>query len=98
VMIRDEKRIDTDVNKGLEIPLGKRTPLYRFLEILPGALSYLGVILLFVLSWISPVLGAIYLLIIIAMTFVKAIGTAFRTVQGYRVMKQAERADWRRRV
>ena len=98
MLIRDEKRIDTDVNKGLEIPLGKRTPLYRFLEILPGALSYLGVILLFVLSWISPVLGAIYLLIIIAMTFVKAIGTAFRTVQGYRVMKQAERVDWRRRV
>lgn len=30
-----------------EIPLGKRKPLYRFLEILPGAMSYGAVILLF---------------------------------------------------
>ena len=53
--------IDDASVRGLEIPLGKRTKLYRFLEILPGVLSYIVVILLFVLSWISPVLGAIYL-------------------------------------
>lgn len=81
-----------------EIPLGKRKPLYRFLEILPGALSYGAVILLFVLSWISPFLGAFYLLVIIAITLVKAVATAFRTVQGYKVMKRAERVDWRKRL
>lgn len=81
-----------------EIPLGKRKPLYRFLEILPGALSYLAVILLFVLSWINPMLGAIYCLIIIATTLVKAVGTAFRTVQGYKVMKRAEAVDWAKRL
>lgn len=81
-----------------EIPLGKRRPLYRFLEILPGALSYLAVILLFVLSWISPVLGSIYLLIIISITLVKAFGVAFRTIQGYQVMKRAERVDWSERL
>ncbi len=82
----------------IEIPLGKRKPLYRFLEILPGALSYLFVILLFVFSWINPMLGAIYVLIIIAITFVKAVGTAFRTIQGYKVMKRAERVDWSKRL
>lgn len=90
--------IDDASVRGLEIPLGKRTKLYRFLEILPGVLSYIVVILLFVLSWISPVLGAIYLLIIIAVTLVKAIGVAFRTIQGYKVMKKAERVDWRKRL
>ena len=73
-----------------EIPLGKRTRLYRFLEILPGLLSYTAVIALFVVSWISPVLGAIYLLVIVAITFVKAVATAFRTIQGYNVVKQAK--------
>lgn len=81
-----------------EIPLGKRKPLYRFLEILPGALSYFAVILLFVLSWISPFLGALYLLIIIATTLVKAVGVAFRTIQGYKVMQRAERVDWEKRM
>lgn len=84
--------------KDLEIPLGKRTKLYRFFEILPGALSYFMVILLFVLSWISPILGAIYLLLIIASTLVKAIGVAFRTIQGYNVVKRAERVDWHKRL
>ncbi len=81
----------------LEIPLGKRTKKYRFFEILPGALSYILVILLFLLSIFSPVLGAIYLLVIIALTLVKAIATAFRTVQGYNVMQSAKRVDWRQR-
>ena len=30
--------------RDLEIPLGKRTKLYRFLEMLPGVLSYVAVI------------------------------------------------------
>ena len=85
-------------NADLEIPLGKRSRLYRFLEILPGVLSYGAVILLFVLSWANPVLGAIYLLLLVAITFVKAVATAFRTIQGYNIVKRAERVDWRKRL
>ncbi len=86
------------MRKNLEIPQGKRTPLYRFLEILPGAVSYGAIILLFVLSLINPILGSIYLFILIASTLVKAIGTAYRTVQGYEVMKRAGRVDWHGRM
>ena len=84
--------------KGLEIPQGKRTPLYRFLEILPGFISYSAIILLFLLSWLNPVLGAIYLFTLISATLVKAIGVAYRTVQGARVIERAERVNWRKRV
>ena len=83
---------------NLEIPQGKRTKTYRFFEILPGLVSYGAIILLFVLSWLSPVLGAIYLFFVIASTLVKAIGVAYRTVQGYEVIKRAERVDWRQRM
>ena len=86
------------MRKNLEIPSGKRTRYYRFFEILPGAISYSAIILLFVLSWVEPMLGAVYLFIMISATLVKAIGVAYRTVQGYKVIKSAERVDWRKRM
>ncbi len=86
------------MRKNLEIPQGKRKPLYRFLEILPGAISYGAIILLFLLSWLDPVAGAIYLFIIIATTLVKAVSIAYRTFQGYKVIKRAIRVDWRGRM
>ncbi|MBQ6486500.1 glycosyltransferase family 2 protein [Candidatus Saccharibacteria bacterium] len=81
-----------------EIPQGKRTRKYRFFEILPGVLSYSIIIILIVLSIVSPALGSIYLLAIIAITLVKAVGVAYRTVQGYNTVKRAERVDWHKRV
>lgn len=86
------------MRKNLEIPRGKRTLKYRFFEILPGFISYAAIILLFVLSAIEPVLGAIYLFVVIASTLVKAVGVAYRTVQGYEVIKRAEKVNWRERV
>ena len=83
---------------GIEIPLGKRGRLYRFFEVLPGLLSYTMIILLVVLSLISPVAGAIYLLVIIITTLVKAIGIAIRTIQGDRLLKRAMRVDWAKRL
>lgn len=86
------------MRRNLEIPEGKRSKLYRFLEIMPGIISYGAIILLFLLSWLNPVLGAIYLFTIIASTLVKAISVAYRTVQGYKVIKRANRVDWRKRI
>ena len=83
---------------SLEIPLGKRTRKYRFFEILPGALSYTMFILLFVLSLLSPTIGSYYLLLIIAVTLVKAVGIVYRTVQGYNAAKRAEKVDWNKRL
>ena len=86
------------MRKNLEIPQGKRTRLYRFFEILPGVISYLAIILLFVLSIIDPILGACYLFLIIATTLVKAVAVAYRTVQGYNVVRSAGKVNWRKRV
>lgn len=85
------------MGKIVEIPFGKRKPLYRFFEILPGLLSFGMVALLFILSAINPILGTIYLLILISVTLIKAIGTAFRTVQGHKTLEAAMRVDWHNR-
>ena len=86
------------MRKNLEIPQGKRTKLYRFFEILPGAISILAIVLLFVLSFIDPIFGAIYLFFVISVTLVKAVSVAYRTIQGYNVMKRAEQTNWRQRM
>ncbi|MBQ9019841.1 hypothetical protein IJ096_00735 [Candidatus Saccharibacteria bacterium] len=90
---RDKKKI-----RGLEIPLGRRTKLYRFFEILPGVLSYGMIAALFIISWFSPFLGAVYLLILVVTVLVKAIVSAVHTVKGYKEMMRAQEVDWAKRL
>ena len=86
------------MSKVIEIPLGKRTKKYRFFEMLPAILSYSMIILLFLLSFISPLVGSVYVLFIVVMMLVKAVGIAIRTIQGNRVVKNAMKVNWRKRL
>lgn len=79
----------------LDLPRGKRTRLYRFFEIMPAVLSYGAVLLLIVLSFVSPLLAAIYLLLIIITTLVKSAGIAYRTLAGHRRLVNAQKINWR---
>ena len=94
-MVENPERLHDD---DIDIPLGKRSKLYRFFEILPGALSYSMIGALFVFSLISPTVAAVYLLVIITITLVKAVGVAVRTVQGYNDIKNAMKVDWHKRL
>ena len=82
----------------LEIPLGKRTLKYRLFEMLPAFLSYGSLILLVVLSMISPILAAAYLLLIIVTLLVKSVGIAFHTIQGRNRLEAAQKVDWHARL
>lgn len=94
------KRIQFILNSmiDLEIPLGKRTKSYRFFEMLPAILSYGALILMVVLSILSPILAAIYLLLIIVTLLVKAVGIAIHTVQGRNRLEAAMKVDWHTRL
>jgi len=86
------------MSKVIEIPVGKRSARYRFFEIFPALVS-LGIIaLLFGFSAISPIAGSIFLLIIVVGSVVKAIGTMFRTVQGYKMVNASCAINWRKRM
>lgn len=82
----------------LEIPLGKRTPKYRFFEMLPAIISYGSLVLLVLLSAVSPTLAAVYLLLIIVTLLVKAIGIAIHTIQGRNRLEAAQKVDWHARL
>jgi hypothetical protein len=83
----------------LEIPLGKkRTRAYRFFEMVPAILSYGTIIVLIILSLVSPLLAAAYILVLIITMLVKAIGIAFHTIAGHRRLLEAQAVDWRDRL
>ena len=84
--------------ESLEIPLGKRTKRYRFFEMLPALLSYTILLLPFVLSFFSPFLASIYVLLVIFGMFVKAIRIGWHTVRGYRWYGSAIQVDWHQRL
>lgn len=84
--------------EDLEIPLGKRTKSYRFFEMLPGLISYGAIILLIVLSLLYPILAAIYLMLVIITTLVKAAGIAVHTVSGRHRLESAQRVHWHQRL
>jgi hypothetical protein len=82
----------------IEIPIGKRTKKYRFFEMLPALLS-IGLILLpIVLSLVSPLLATIFIIGYLIMWFVKAIASAYRTVQGYGSLESAQKTNWQQRL
>ncbi len=82
----------------LEIPLGKRTKMYRFFEMVPAILSYGAFIVLIVLSLVSPLLAAIYLMIIIIALLVRAFGVIYHTLAGHRRLVLAQRVHWADRL
>lgn len=83
---------------NLELPLGKRTRLYRLFEMLPAVISYGMLILLVVLSFINPLLAAVYLLLLIITVFVKSIGIAYHTIRGHNRLVAAQRVNWHERL
>lgn len=81
----------------LEIPVGKRTLKYRLFEILPGALSWLILLLPVILTFLdrSSRLAAVFILFFMMSWFYRAVGIAFRTVQGYHRMQESAKVPWR---
>ncbi|NCU38981.1 glycosyltransferase family 2 protein [Candidatus Saccharibacteria bacterium] len=83
---------------NLELPLHKRTKLYRFFEIVPGGLSYALLSLMVVLSIVNPLWASIYLLLLIVTMIFKAAGIAVHSIAGALRLRQAQRIDWSERL
>ena len=86
------------MSKVIEIPVGKRSLKYRLFEILPLFLSVTMIVLLVIFSAINPVLASAYLLVIVIMSFVKAIGVAYHTIKGYKLLNRGMKVDWSKRL
>lgn len=81
-----------------ELPLGKRTRFYRFWERVPAIISYGAFALLIILSLVSPLLAAIYLMLIIITLLVRAVSIVYHTVAGHNRLVQAQKIHWNDRL
>lgn len=82
----------------LDLPIGKRTPKYRFFEILPAIISYGALLLLVVLSLFSPNVASLYLMVVIITLLIKSFGIAYRTITGHNKLTAAQKLDWHTRL
>jgi cellulose synthase/poly-beta-1,6-N-acetylglucosamine synthase-like glycosyltransferase len=82
----------------LELPLGKRSKMYRFFEMVPAIISYGAFILLIILSLVSPLLAAIYLMIVIIALLVRAVGVIYHTLTGHQRLVRAQKVNWAERL
>ncbi|MES2631147.1 MAG: glycosyltransferase family 2 protein [Patescibacteria group bacterium] len=82
----------------LELPLGKRTKMYRFFEMVPAIISFGAFALLIVLSIVSPLLAAIYLMAVIIVLLVRATGIVYHTVMGHRRLVKSQAIHWSHRL
>lgn len=80
----------------IEIPYPlERNKLYRFWEILPGAVSWSILLLPLVLSVVNPGVLVIFYIAYLLLWFMKAIGMNVRSLQGYHMMKQQASLEWK---
>lgn len=82
----------------LDLPIGKRTSKYRFFEVLPAVISYGALLLLVILSLLSPNVASIYLMIVIITLLIKSFGIAYHTVTGHNKLVEAQKLDWHERL
>lgn len=82
----------------LEIPLGRRSRLYRAFEILPGVVSIAAILLVFVVPFISPRAGAVYVLCVVGVMFLRAIRGSVDLARGYGRFRTSARVDWAARL
>jgi Glycosyl transferase family group 2 len=81
-----------------ELPLHKRKPMYRFYERVPAIISYGSFVLLIVLSLVSPLFAAIYLLLVIITVLVKAVLIVHDSISGHKRLVEAQKINWSERL
>ena len=82
----------------LELPRGPRTRPYRFFEALPAAISFTAVGLVFILPFVDVMLGAVYVLSIVGLMFVRAMLGAIDVARGFVRFRRSARVDWAARL
>ncbi len=80
---------------NIEIPFPEeRGKLYRFFEILPGALSYTMLLLPVILSIINATLAAVFVLVYLLINFTRGVAYTVRALHGYHMMRVHQKYPW----
>ncbi len=84
----------TKLSKYSDLSDPKERFLYHFLEILPGSLAWLTLILIVVLSFTSPVLMAIFIIVFDIYWLIKTVYLSLHLRQSFKKMRHNLSIDW----
>jgi len=77
-----------------QLSLGKERIIYRCFEILPAFLSWGTLFLVFILSWLAPLIVAVFIIVFDCFWLLKVYYLSFHQSAGYRLMKKNLSIDW----
>jgi cellulose synthase/poly-beta-1,6-N-acetylglucosamine synthase-like glycosyltransferase len=90
-----KKKIDyLNISKAEDLKNKKDRRLYRFLEILPGFLSWLTLLGAFFLSWWQPVVVAVFIILFDLYWLLKISYLGFHQITSFNQMKKNLKIDW----
>ncbi len=82
------------IGRAQDLQNGRERIFYRFLEILPGAITWLTLFLAFLFSWLKPVWTAYFIIGFVIYWLVRTIYFSFHLQSCYQRMRLNEKTDW----
>lgn len=72
--------------------------MYRFLEILPGFLAWLTIVLMFLLSWLTPAAAAIFIILFDTYWLLKTVYLSFHLRLTFQKMRKNMKINWQAKL
>ena len=73
-------------------------PTYRFYEMIPGLLAWITIILMFVLSWLTPTAVAIFIILFDIYWLFKTLYLSFHLRATFSKMRENLKINWLKRL
>ena len=86
------------IGKASDLKSPKDRALFRFFEILPGALTWGSLLLVIILSWKKPLWIAGFIIFFVIYWLFRTIYFCFCLKAGYQKMKESEKIDWLKKL
>lgn len=86
------------LSKAKDLKDPKQRAIYRFLEILPGFLSWFTLFGVFLLSWLSPATAAVFIILFDFYWLLKISYLSFHQIASFKKMKENLTADWMKKL
>jgi cellulose synthase/poly-beta-1,6-N-acetylglucosamine synthase-like glycosyltransferase len=86
------------IGRAADLKNSKERTIYRFFEILPGAVTWLTLFLAVFLSWLAPVFMAFFIICFVIYWLFRTIYFSFHLSASYRQMRKNEKTDWLKKL
>src|SRR3989344_9663218 len=84
----------TKIGSSQDLPIPKERLIYRFLEFLPGALSWLTLTSVILISWLTPVFAAFFIIIFDIYWLLKTIYLSLHLRSAFKKVRENLKINW----